>query len=373
MSECPSKGALFLSVLASALRLLPPERAHGVTLWALRHGLGPRLSEPDDPILACALWGRSFGNPIGIAAGFDKNAEAPAALRAMGFGFVEVGSVTPRPQPGNPRPRLFRLPEDGAVINRMGFNNDGVSAVAARLEAYRAAPAGPGRSARRAGPVGVNLGKNRDSVDAGADYAEGVAGLARFADYLAINVSSPNTPGLRALQGPDELRDLIARVQEVLAAQALDAPPPVLVKVAPDLTDADLEDIAGVALETGLGGLIATNSTIARPDSLGSRHRQEAGGLSGRPLFRSSTEILSRLYRLTHGELPLIGVGGIASGADVLTKIRAGAALVQLYSALVFGGPALLPRIKRDLAAGLRRQGFATVAEAVGADHRDAG
>ena len=367
------EGVLSLSVLASALRLLPPERAHGATLWALRHGLGPRLSEPDDPILACALWGRSFGNPIGIAAGFDKNAEAPAALRAMGFGFVEVGSVTPRPQPGNPRPRLFRLPEDGAVINRMGFNNDGVSAVAARLKSYRAAPAGTGRPARRAGPVGVNLGKNRDSVDAGADYAEGVAGLARFADYLAINVSSPNTPGLRALQGPDELRDLIARVQEVLAAQALDAPPPVLVKVAPDLTDADLEDIAGVALETGLGGLIATNSTIARPDSLGSRHRQEAGGLSGRPLFRSSTEILSRLYRLTRGELPLIGVGGIASGADALTKIRAGAALVQLYSALVFGGPALLPRIKRDLAAGLRRQGFATVAEAVGADHRDAG
>lgn len=357
---------LSLSVLASALRLLPPEQAHRATLWALRHGLGPRLSEPDDPILACSLWGRSFGNPIGIAAGFDKSAEAPAALRAMGFGFVEVGSVTPRPQPGNPKPRLFRLPEDGAVINRMGFNNDGVSAVAARLESYRAAPAGTGL-------VGVNLGKNRDAVDAGADYAQGVAGLARFADYLAINVSSPNTPGLRALQGPDELRDLIARVQEVLAAQALDAPPPVLVKVAPDLSDADLEDIAGVALETGLGGLIATNTSIARPDSLGSRHRQEAGGLSGRPLFRSSTGILSRLYRLTHGKLPLIGVGGIASGADALTKIRAGAALVQLYSALVFGGPALLPRIKRDLAAGLRRQGFATVTEAVGADHRDAG
>ena len=354
------------TALLPALRLLAPEPAHRLTIWALRQGLAPRQTEADDPILASTLWGRRFANPIGIAAGFDKNAEAPAALAALGFGFVEIGSVTPRPQPGNPKPRLFRLAEDRAVINRMGFNNDGLPAVAERLARFR-------EDGGAAVTVGVNLGKNRDSEDAAADYARGVAGLARFADYIVINVSSPNTPGLRALQGPEELRALVERVQEALAGQDLASLPPVLVKVAPDLTEADLDDIAGVARACALGGLIATNTTLARPDTLRSRHRGEAGGLSGGPLFAPSTEILSRLYRLTDGTIPLIGVGGIASGADALAKVRAGASLVQLYSALVYEGPALLPRLKRELAAGLRAGGFESLQEAVGADHRSGG
>lgn len=361
---------MFLTALMPAVRLLAPEPAHRLTLWALRKGLVPRQDEPDDPILGTTLWGRRFANPVGIAAGFDKNAEAPAALAALGFGFVEIGSVTPRPQAGNPQPRLFRLPEDGAVINRMGFNNDGMAAVAMRLAALRAGQDTAGPNAGGPGIIGVNLGKNRDSSDAGADYALGVETLAPLADYVVINVSSPNTPGLRALQGPEELRGLVERVRQALDGLALPTPPPVLVKVAPDLTEADLDDIAGVALDTRLGGLIATNTTIARSADLGGRHRGETGGLSGRPLFRPSTEILSRLYALTDGSVPLIGVGGLASGADALTKIRAGASLVQLYSALVYQGPGLLSRIKHDLAAGLRAGGFSSVGDAVGADHR---
>ncbi len=342
----------------SCLRLLDPETAHRATLWALRRGLAPRAKAEDDPSLAIRLWGRDFPNPLGLAAGFDKDAEVPGPLLALGFGFVEVGTLTPRPQPGNPRPRIFRLPEDGAVINRLGFNNRGAAAARAALDRWRAAGG--------AGLVGVNVGKNKESADAAGDYAAAARTLAPAADYLTINVSSPNTPGLRALQAKAELEALIDGLRDALAG--LDAGPPLLLKVAPDLGDDALADIAQVALERRLDGLIATNTTISRPSGLLGRHRGETGGLSGRPLFARSTEVLGRLHGLTGGRLPLIGVGGVASGADAYAKIRAGASLVQLYTGLVYHGPGLIARIKRDLAALLRRDGFARVADAVGAD-----
>jgi len=340
------------------LRLLDPETAHRAAIWALGHGLAPRQAAADDPSLAIRLWGREFPNPLGLAAGFDKDAEAPGALLALGFGFVEVGTLTPRAQPGNPRPRLFRLPEDGAVINRLGFNNRGAEAARAALDRWRA---GDG-----IGLVGVNIGKNKESADAAGDYAAAARTLAPAADYLTINVSSPNTPGLRALQDKAELIALIDRLEGALGDRA--ARPPLLLKVAPDLGEAELADIAAVALERRLDGLIATNTTIARPPGLTGRHRGEAGGLSGRPLMAPSTAVLAQIYRLTDGAIPLIGVGGVASGADAYAKIRAGASLVQLYTALVYQGPGLVPRIKRDLAALLRHDGFARVADAVGAD-----
>jgi dihydroorotate dehydrogenase len=292
-----------------------------------------------------------------LAAGFDKNALVPGPLLDLGFGFVEVGTVTPRGQAGNRRPRVFRLAEDGAVINRLGFNNEGAEAVAGRLARWRQAGAGI---------LGVNVGKNRASEDAAADYAAAARALGAYADYLVINVSSPNTPGLRALQGRAELLRLIERVRSGLAGRAL----PLVLKIAPDLGEEDLADIAAVALEQQLDGLIATNTTVARPPGLGGRHRDEAGGLSGRPLFVPSTQVLGRVYRLTKGRLPLIGVGGLASGADAYAKIRAGASLVQLYTALVYEGPGLVQRIKAELATLLRRDGFGSVAQAVGAEFR---
>jgi dihydroorotate dehydrogenase len=345
--------------LTGLLRKLGPESAHRLTVRLLGAGLGPRAFEQDDPILESRLWGRRFPNPVGMAAGFDKNAEAYRAILRLGFGFVEIGSVTPRPQPGNSKPRLFRLTQDRAVINRMGFNNDGIAAVARRLAAR----------GRLSGPLGVNLGKNKDSADAAADYVLGVQALGRHADYLVINVSSPNTPGLRALQGREPLTALIEAVKQARAA-ACPEPPPLLVKIAPDLQPEDKQDIAAVALATKVDGLIVSNTTLARPASLRSLGRGEAGGLSGAPLFRPSTELLAEIYRLTRGSLPLIGVGGIASGADAYAKIRAGASLVQLYSALVYEGPGLVGRIKRDLAQALRRDGFSSLSEAVGSGLR---
>lgn len=349
---------------AALLRLLPPETAHRATIQLLAAGLVPRSSGEIDPSLRVRLWGRDFPNPIGLAAGFDKDAEVSDACLRLGFGFVEVGSVTPRPQPGNPRPRLFRLSEDRAIINRMGFNSRGLEVTAANLAARD----------RRAGIVGANLGKNRQSYDAAADYAAGAARLAPLADYLVINVSSPNTPGLRALQSRENLVRLVSAVAEARAAAAPRSPPPLLLKIAPDLTDADKEDIAAVALEShaagGIDGMIVSNTTIARPASLRSRHAGEPGGLSGRPLLTPSTAVLADMYRLTAGRLPFIGVGGVASGADAYAKIRAGASLVQLYTAMVYEGPGIVRRIQRELAALLRADGFAEVAAAVGADHR---
>jgi dihydroorotate dehydrogenase len=346
-------------LIAPALFAIDPETAHGLALRALKAGLVPRPHLPDDPILAQRIWGLDFPNPVGLAAGFDKHAEVPDALLAQGFGFVELGGVTPKPQPGNPRPRLFRLSEDGAVINRMGFNSAGLDVVRARLAARP-----------RRGVVGVNLGKNKDTVDAAADYMAGAAALAPHADFLVINVSSPNTPGLRALQSRAALADLIVRTQQAVAERGPARRPPLLLKIAPDLTEDDRRDIAAVVLETRIDGLVVSNTTIARPPTLRSRHRNEAGGLSGRPLFEPSTALLGEMYRLTEGEVPLVGVGGIASGADAYRKVRAGASLVQLYTALVYRGPALVAELRRDLAAKLREDGFRNVAEAVGADHR---
>lgn len=335
---------------------LEPERAHRLALRALELGLGPRQHGPDDPALAVEAFGRRLPNPLGLAAGFDKDARVPVAMLQAGFGFVECGSVTPQPQPGNPQPRLFRDAGSGAVINRMGFNNAG-------LGTFRANMAGA-RSSGALGVIGVNLGRNKLQTDALADYVRGAAVLAPVADYLVVNVSSPNTPGLRALQDPAALRDLIGAVQVARGAAKV----PVLVKLAPDLEPADLDDLAALALETRLDGLILTNTTLARPASLPAAFAAEAGGLSGRPLLARSTQVLAAMYRRTEGRLPLIGVGGVASGADAFAKICAGASLVQLYSALVFQGPGLIARIKTELLAELHRAGFDSVAAAVGSD-----
>jgi dihydroorotate dehydrogenase len=338
------------------LRTLPPESAHRLTLAALAAGLAGASRVPDPPELRQQLWGLDFPNPIGIAAGFDKDARAPDALLRLGFGFVEVGTVTPRPQPGNPRPRVFRLEADGALINRMGFNSGGLAVVVGRLT----------RRQRR-GIVGVNLGKNRDSSDAATDYLEGVHRVVRLADYLVVNVSSPNTPGLRDLQARTVLETLLRQLRAARDEVGLRAP--LLVKIAPDLAPEERSDIAAVALATQIDGIIVANTTVARPPGLRSAGVTETGGLSGRPLFEPSTALLGDMFRLTEGRVPLIGVGGVASAEDAYAKIRAGASLVQLYTALVFAGPGLLGRIKTGLAALLRRDAFASVAEAVGVEH----
>ncbi|MBM3566261.1 MAG: quinone-dependent dihydroorotate dehydrogenase [Alphaproteobacteria bacterium] len=346
-------------ILRPLVHALDPETAHRLAVAALRLGWAGR-GGADDPILATRVWGLDFPNPIGLAAGFDKNAEVVDAVLRLGFGFAEAGTVTPKPQAGNPRPRLFRLAADGAVINRMGFNNEGLDAFAARL----------GRRGR-VGIVGANIGKNKDSADAVADYVAGAAALAPLADYLVVNVSSPNTSGLRALQERASLMHLLKAVKDARDRAAPDGVrPPLLVKIAPDLTEEDLLDVAEVAAAVPVDGIIATNTTVARPDTLADPKRNEAGGLSGRPLFQPSTRILSRLYKLTGGRIALVGAGGVASGADAYAKIRAGASLVQLYTALVYGGPELVGAIKRELADCLRRDGFSSVAAAVGADHR---
>jgi len=346
------------------LRFITPEQAHGFAIKALRRGLVPCAAAPDDPVLATRVWGLDFPNPIGLAAGFDKDAEVVDAVLKLGFGFVEAGTVTPRPQPGNPKPRLFRLEEDDAVINRFGFNSQGLAPFVYRLGQRRAAGAG--------GIVGANVGKNKDSTDAIEDYAAGVAATCRLADYLVCNISSPNTPGLRSLQARSEMSALLTQVLAVRDASIPEpsARPPLLVKVAPDLDDAGLADVAEVALATGIDGLIMGNTTLSRPASLKSAHKAETGGLSGKPLMALSTERLAALARLVEGRLPLIGVGGVSCGADAYAKIRAGASLVQLYSALVFGGPPLVGVIKADLARRLKADGFRNVSDAVGADLR---
>ncbi|GAB6054191.1 quinone-dependent dihydroorotate dehydrogenase [Magnetospira thiophila] len=339
------------------LRQLNPETAHGLALWSLRRGLTPRPPSVEAPNLRCRLWGLDFPNPVGLAAGFDKDGEVPDAVLELGFGFTEIGSITPEPQPGNPPPRLFRLIEERGVINRMGFNSQGLEVARKNLA---------GRPRR--GIVGVNLGKNKTSPDAAADYVRGVETLGPYADYLVVNVSSPNTPGLRALQGRAELAALLTAVKA--ARDSLDERPPLLLKIAPDLTGEDKADIAAVVLDLGIDGLIATNTTITRPDNLTSPHRGESGGLSGQPLTDLSARVLADMYRLTGGRLPLIGVGGIANGQQAYARIRAGASLVQIYSAMVYAGPGLVARIKGELSALLTADGFGSVMDAVGADHK---
>jgi dihydroorotate dehydrogenase len=354
--------AVWYSLVDSLLSRLDAETAHGVALRALRTGLLPGDSKPDPSSLSVTVWGRRLPNPIGLAAGFDKNAEVPDALLGLGFGFVEIGSVTPRPQPGNPRPRLFRLPEDRGVINRMGFPGQGLEAVRSRLAARP-----------RRGFLGVNVGANKDSTDRAADYVACSVALAPYADYLVCNVSSPNTPGLRNLQGRAQLSELLKRVQDAIPASgpsAAPAPVPLVVKIAPDATDDDLDDIVSVCRDLRMDGIIVGNTTLSRPPSLRSKRRAETGGLSGAPLTTLSTEVLRRTAQRVEGQFALIGCGGVASGADAYAKVRAGASLVQLYSAMVFEGPPLIRRIKDELAALLARDGFASVADAVGADLR---
>lgn len=341
--------SLLQDFAAAALRRLDAETAHGLTLRALQAGLGGQAA-PDHPILATEVAGLSLPNPIGLAAGFDKNAEAVAPLLRAGFGFVEAGTVTPRPQPGNPRPRLFRLREDGAVINRLGFNNEGLEGFADRL------------ARKPPGVVGANLGANKDSEDRAADYVAGLRRLAGLPDYFTVNISSPNTPGLRGLQGRGALDDLLGRLQEARADAT-----PLFLKIAPDLHDSELRDIVESASAHGLDGLIVSNTTVERPPGLRAAGRGEVGGLSGTPLFARSTAVLRSVAEMRSG-LALIGVGGIASGADAYAKLRAGASAVQLYTALIYAGPGLVPRLKHELAARLRADGFHSVGEAVGAD-----
>jgi dihydroorotate dehydrogenase len=335
------------------LRRFDPETAHGLSLAALRIGLAPLPGLVTSPRLASTLAGLALPNPVGLAAGYDKNAVALAPLSRAGFGFLEVGAATPLVQEGNPRPRLYRLTEDRAAINRFGFNNQGMAAIAARLARH---PRGPV-------PVGLNLGANKTSPDRAADFATVLARCGPHVDFATVNVSSPNTEKLRDLQGPAALAALLAGV--MAARDALATPIPVFLKIAPDLADDDLAAIAEVALASGIAGIIATNTTLAR-DGLKSADAGQPGGLSGAPLFEKSTRVLARLSQLTGGQLPLIGVGGISSAADAYAKIRAGASAVQLYTAMVYHGLTLAARLARDLDALIARDGHANVSEAVG-------
>ncbi len=343
---------------SALLRHVPAESAHQLGLCALRAGLGPVQRQADDAVLRTQVGPLRLPNPIGLAAGFDKNAQAGAALLRAGFGWVECGTVTPLAQTGNTRPRLFRLRQDGAVINRMGFNNAGLE----RFRRHFAA-----QKARAHGALGANLGANKDSADRAGDYVTGLRALWGLPDWFTINVSSPNTPGLRALQGKDALEDLLGRLMEARLALAAGQPsPPLFLKLAPDLNEAQIAQICSAARAFGIDGLIIGNTTLHRPAGLRSRYRNQAGGLSGRPLMARSTAVLRDFAEASEGALALVGVGGIASGADAFAKIRAGASAVQLYTALIYHGPSLVQRIKSELAQILRVEGFASVQDAVG-------
>ena len=349
--------SLFERAGLALLHRFDPETAHGLSLKALQAGLVPLPGPLTSPRLACTLAGMALLNPIGLAAGYDKNATALAALSRAGFGFVEVGAATPRPQPGNPRPRLFRLSEDRAAINRFGFNNDGAGAIAARLAARK----------RSGVPVGLNLGANKDSPDRAADFAVVLAACGPHVDFATVNVSSPNTERLRDLQGRAALTALLSNVMEVRAM--LSKPIPIFLKIAPDLTDNDLAEIAEVALASGLSGIIATNTTLDR-EGLKSSNSGEKGGLSGAPLFEKSTRVLARLSQLTNGAMPLIGVGGISTPDEAYAKIRAGACAVQVYTAMVYKGLSLATDIARGLDALLDRDAHASVTAAIGTDRQ---
>ena len=332
------------------LHSLDPEDAHELTLCALELGVVPGQPRGDDPVLATTLFGRRLSNPIGLAAGFDKNARVYERMGAHGFGFVEVGGVTPLPQRGNPRPRVFRLPEDGAVINRMGFPNEGAAAMEARLR----------RKGRPEIGFGINLASNADSADPAEDFVGLARRFAPYADYLTLDVSCPNTANGQVFQDPARLADLLAR----LAALEWGAARPALVaKLSPDVDDALLQRLVATLLDARIDGIIVANTTRARPADLRGARAQEAGGLSGTPLFGPSTAMLARVRELTAGAVPLIAVGGVASGADAYAKLRAGASAVQLYTGLIYGGTALVTRIKRELVALLRRDGSPSIAQ----------
>jgi dihydroorotate dehydrogenase len=339
------------------LGALDPEWAHELTLRSLEVGIRPRGAERDDSRLTASLWGLTFANPLGIAAGFDKDARAIPAVLGMGLGYAEVGTLTPRPQAGNPRPRIFRLNADHAVINRLGFNNGGHAAALARL--VRDPPRGI---------VGVNVGANKDAPDRAADYVEGIHCFYDVAGYFCINISSPNTPGLRDLQAPLALDGLLQRVLAGRSQAIAAGKPwrPIVVKIAPDIADADLEPIVAVLMDRGIDGIAIGNTTLSRAGVSDTRAGRELGGLSGRPLFHRSTVMLARVYRLTLGRVPLIGIGGIDSGSAAISKIEAGATLLQFYTGLVFEGPGLIDRIKRTLVDYAERQNLARISDATG-------
>lgn len=347
----------YYSIVGRFARMLPAETAHEAAIKALRFSVIPSATPFSSPRLSTECFGLSFSNPVGMAAGFDKNAEVVLPLLAQGFGFVEAGTVTPLPQSGNPRPRLFRLEEDEAVINRLGFNNKGVHAFVSELK----------RCQKRSGIVGANIGKNKDSLDSGYDYLTSLEAVYPYVDYVTVNISSPNTVGLRDLQQKTALSDLMALLtakRDELAQRHTRKP--MLYKIAPDLSMQDKQDIVETALTHKVDGLIVTNTTVSRPETLKSGNREQRGGLSGRPLLSLSTETLRDIYRLSQGQIPLIGVGGISSAEDAYEKIRAGATLVQLYSALVYQGFGLVRSINEGLVALLERDGFSHLRQAIG-------
>ncbi|XP_029647535.1 dihydroorotate dehydrogenase (quinone), mitochondrial-like isoform X2 [Octopus sinensis] len=349
-----------------AVKILSPENAHRFGVALAKYRLFGRSSVADPAILNTKVWDLEFRNPVGVAAGFDKHGEAVDGLLKIGFGFVEVGSITPKPQPGNPKPRVFRLDEDCAVINRYGFNSDGHEVVYNRLMERNE------KTVKKPGILGINLGKNKTSENSEQDYASGVSLFGQLADFLVVNISSPNTPGLRNLQGRENLEKLIDRVLLERDQLKCERKPPILVKIAPDLTESDRQDIAHVVMREHslIDGLIISNTTVSRDKSLISKNRKETGGLSGVPLREMSTQILSDMYSLTQGKIPIIGVGGISSGKDAYDKIRAGASLVELYTVMTYQGPVVVNRIKRELAELLQKDGYSSVSDAVGADHR---
>ena len=349
--------SLYEALGMRALRLVDPEAAHGLALKALKMGLVPSAGVLTSPRLKTSLAGMELPNPLGLAAGFDKNAEVLHPLAKSGFGFVEVGAITPRAQPGNPKPRLFRLTEDKAAINRFGFNNHGMDAAAAKLA-----------DRPKTGVIGLNLGANKDSDDRASDFAKVLAKCGPYLDFATVNVSSPNTEKLRDLQGKAALSGLLSGVMKV--REGLDRKISVFLKIAPDLSEAEIAEISEVAIETGISGIIATNTTLSR-DGLKSPHRDEMGGLSGAPVFEKSTRVLAQLSKLTDGKLPLIGVGGVSNAKEAYTKIKAGASAVQLYTALVYGGMGLVKDIVTGLDTLLEKDGFANVSEAVGTGRED--
>lgn len=352
------------SLARPALFTIAPETAHGLTLSALKSGLLPKCRAVSDPALEVTLWDRRFPNPVGLAAGFDKNAEAIGPLFSLGFGHVEAGTVTPRAQEGNPKPRIFRCPSAEAVINRMGFPNVGATVFKANLE--RAL----GQKPRPNGVIGINIGMNKNQKDPEKDYCALIRALGPMADYLAVNVSSPNTPGLRRLQGRERLMPLLQAIFEERRKSCGTMPPPLLVKLAPDLDEEQQHDIASVVLEAGVDGLILTNTSLDRPEGLPDRFASQAGGLSGAPIRDMSLRVLRNIYAMTSGKIPMIGVGGISTGEDAYARIRAGASLVQLYTSFVYRGPFTARLICEELLTCLKRDGFSNVREAIGADHR---
>ncbi|XP_028145582.2 dihydroorotate dehydrogenase (quinone), mitochondrial [Diabrotica virgifera virgifera] len=353
-----NRNAFYRDMVMPLVHLLDPERAHNLAVFVSQYRLLPKSNYDDPSSLNVAIFQKEFTNPIGIAAGFDKDAKAVLGLKDIGFGFVEIGSVTPNPQPGNEKPRVFRLPEDSAVINRYGFNSEGHDTVLQRIQRIR--------SSKENVIIGVNLGKNKTSDDAVGDYVKGIEKFGPFCDYLVINISSPNTPGLRSMQNKDVLKALLSSTIAARNNLKMDSKPPLLLKLAPDLNTEEKKDIAEVLKQTAcrVDGLIISNTTIDRPDYLLSTNKKETGGLSGKPLKEKSTEMIKEMKRLTN--LPIIGVGGICTGADAYEKIKAGANLVQIYTSMVYEGPEIVSQIKKDLDKLITADGFNNITEAVG-------